>query len=78
MNENNVKDISEQELNEKLTSDKVVLAGNQANGTNGWRWQDRGTVGFVVKRHVARNDWHIERGHGSGDAENDPAGIRKC
>ena len=34
---------------------------DQANSADCWCGQDRLPVCFIVKRHVARNDWHVER-----------------
>src|SRR5271166_7145608 len=37
--------------------DRVSGVRDQPDATNHWRRQDRSAAGFVVKRHIARDDW---------------------
>ena len=51
-----------------VTADDVIAAVQQAHGADGRGRQDRRAVGFIVKRHVARHDGHIQRRTGRADA----------
>ena len=50
-----------------ITEDRIVERVEQTHSANRRRGQNPLTVGFIIKRHVARNDGHIERGAGGTD-----------
>ena len=51
-----------------ITADDLVRVVDQPHRANGGRGQDARAVGFVVQRHVARHDWHIQRRNRLADA----------
>ena len=51
-----------------LRADDLGHIVNQPHRANGRRRQDRGPVGFIVERDIARHDRHIERRAGRADA----------
>ena len=48
--------------------DQLVQAGQQADSADGGGGQDGLAIGFVIKRDVARDDRHVQRGDGGPDA----------
>ncbi len=46
----------------------MTQIGNHPNATDCGGWHDADAIGFVVKRHVARNDREVERNAGLGNA----------
>ena len=51
-----------------VACDHVVGVVDDPDGADSGGGQDAVAVGFVVKRHVARHDGHVERVHGLADA----------
>ena len=44
--------------------DGVIGIGNEAHSADGRRWQNGGAVGLIIERNIARDDRHIQGGHG--------------
>ena len=51
----------------RLIADDVGSRLQKAHGTNRRGRQDRRAIGFIIKRHVARHDRHIQRRHRRAD-----------
>ena len=51
-----------------LFADDLVRVLQQADRANGGGGQDAFAVGFVIQRHVARYDGHVQRGNRFADA----------